>query len=354
MRCAPDEYDLDVRRGIRTTRVLAGLLAAGAVALAGCGESASPPPHSVALKTGGELASWAPDGRLIAAPDRDNKIQLIEPDGSVSRRLSAPGVLSQFVQCQCPLGWSGDGSEIHFLTRRHFDKRGVMVGSVRLADGRVQEAPLGVPGGDAAWSPRGWPLVFVSNSIAGYYGTSRKGPTPDLWRLDGLHARPRKILAEPGFELRPQFSPDGTRVLYVYKWHGRRSVWVVGADGSNPHPVATGFSIVNAAWSPDGTRLAVAGYQAHGRGAFLYVASPSGGAMRRVPGVSGVGAAVAWTPDGRWIDYSARDGEIWRVRPDGSGRRRIGRIPRHDVRRLLWSPRGDHLAYSAFFLDESD
>jgi WD40 repeat protein len=330
------------------------MLAALPLWLFGCGGGGSPPAGGVALKEGGELAAWSPDGRLIAAPGTA-KINLLSVDGSVLRSFAVPGIHFATWPCECRLGWSKNGRRILFLTRRGPDGGGATVGTAGVEGGSLQREELGVPAGDAAWSPQGWPLVFVVNSGAYEFNTPHRGPRPNLWRLDGLHAKPYPILSQPGTEFRPQFSPDGTKVLYVRKDKGRRSVWVVDADGSNPHAVAPGFLLASAAWAPDSKRIAVTGVRREGSDSRLYVAPISARRLKALPGttgVTGVTTAPAWTPDGRWITYGV-DNTIWRVRPDGSGREQIGDLPaHHEIRRLLWSPDGKHLGYAAIKRDE--
>lgn len=321
------------------------------MSLIGCA-SADPPDQGVALEEGGELAAWSPDGSLIAAPGF-GKINVLRADGSVVRRLDAPGVTHAVWPCVCGVGWSRDGTRILFLTRGSH-KHPAEVGSVSVDGGPAQQRPLGVPGGDATWSPDGWPLIFVANSGAYDFGASHRGPMPDLWRLDGIHSKPHKILAQPGSEVLPQFSPDGRKVLYLRGHAGSRSVWVANADGTDPHAVSPSLWLAIATWSPDGMRIAVAGSPHEGSGRRLYLASVTGGPLHRLRGIGDIGNGLDWTPDGRWITYSGFDGKIWRVHPDGSRRQKIGEIPEHDVRRLLWSPDGKHLAYTALAQQESD
>jgi len=187
-------------------------------------------------------------------------------------------------------------------------------------------------------------LVFVPRSGANG-DNPPSNPEPDLWDLDGLGAAPRKILAQPGTEIAPQFSPDGTEILYVRKYRGSRNVWVVGADGSDPHQLTHHLWLSTAAWSPDGKRVAVAG--SGGSGRHLYVVNVATGISHWLVGIESVTNGLAWTPDGRWITYADFDGRFWRVHPDGRRRETIGAIPDREVRRLLWSPNGAHLAYAA-------
>lgn len=336
------------RKGVSGgTRAAAICALVAAVCLLGCAE-ADPPENGVALKQGGELAAWAPGGKTLAAPGID-KINLVGLDGEVERQIAVPGVRSATWPCACRLGWSDRGGEVLFVTGRGPHRGGDMVGSVDLHGGAPRTRPLEVSVGDAGWSPRGWPLVFVADNRSW-----RSHASSQLWRLDGLGASPRTIHTQSGELLRPQFSPDGSEILYLRNKGGWRSTWIVNADGSQPHQVARPLWLGVAGWAPDGKRIVVAGQPRSGSADRLYIASTAGGKLRPLRRSAGFLTSVAWSPDGRWIAYSRLDGEIWHLRPDGTGAARIGDIPGHDVRRLLWSPDGRHLAYVARRLDESD
>ena len=193
-------------------------------------------------------------------------------------------------------------------------------------------------------------MAFVSRPGPNGQGAAHSKSEPDLWRLDSLRGAPYKILAQPGTEINPQFSPDGTKLLYVRKHKSSRNVWVVNADGSDPRQVTRHLWFSTAAWSPDGKRIAVSG--SGGAGRHLYVVTAAGRGFHRLAVGRYLTKGLAWTPDGRWITYAAAGGKIWRVRPNGRHREAIGGIPDREVRRLLWSPDGKHLAYAAMSVED--
>jgi TolB protein len=167
----------------------------------------------------------------------------------------------------------------------------------------------------------------------------RVGPRPTLWLLDGPNAKPAQLLDMPASE--PSFSPDGRRIFFG-------GGWVVDRDGSDLRQVVGGLIDQGGmAWSPDGKSIAFAATTQGGdRRQHVYLVSAQGGKLRPVSSDE-VSSGPAWTPDGRWLTYSTYAGEINRVHPDGTGAEVIASFPGHEIRDLLWSPDGKHLAYTS-------
>jgi Tol biopolymer transport system component len=120
----------------------------------------------------------------------------------------------------------------------------------------------------------------------------------------------------------------------------QRSTLDLASPGRAPRPLSVGGSLQavdDPAWSPDGRWIAfTAATRApppSGRPLLpptdMYVVSATGGGLRRL--TTGRDAvAPAWSPDGRWIAYTAitiqagvRRGAMWIVHPDGTGRRML-------------------------------
>jgi Tol biopolymer transport system component len=103
-------------------------------------------------------------------------------------------------------------------------------------------------------------------------------------------------------------------------------------------------------WSPDGSHVVV---NAQEPDAWWYPGSapdtvllvvdvPSGKETYLDEGTLGASGA-AWSPDGKEIAY-IYGSEIYIVHPDGSGRKMLQGIPKHDYYDLGWSPDGRELA----------
>jgi Tol biopolymer transport system component len=302
--------------------------------------------------------TWSPNSRLFAMSET-GAISLRGADGGLERRLRGPGVGYFGFPCECSLGWTADSTRIQFVSQEEeLDSEDSVIGSI-AADGSGEEHRLlAVPIGAAAWSPAGWPLVYVPNSRAfsGRKG-KRLGPSPDLWRLDSLYAKPVKIIESRADEEDPQFSPDGTEISFLREGERSASLWKASADGTRAKRLVNNLLGPSAAaWSPDGRRIALSTYS-HAKGdrrCHLYMLSPDGGQLHQIVDEEISSERPVWTPDGRWITFSTYKGEIRKVRPDGTGLQTIASFPGKEVRGLSWSPDGRHLTYSARIPPRSD
>ncbi len=151
---------------------------------------------------------------------------------------------------------------------------------------------------------------------------------------------------------RQSFSPDGRRIA-VSRFEtidGRRvqRIWLTDADGSNaaPLPLADrkpGDWETDAAWSPDGTKVAIARRspgapnREGGPGRILIVRVDDGQVLARLrnpdPTADEDDAQPAWSPDGKVLAFSRgtvaggpqgqpRTQHVWTARADGLDRQR--------------------------------
>jgi len=157
-----------------------------------------------------------------------------------------------------------------------------------------------------------------------------------IMRDDGAHvARLTFNSVEDGD---PLLSPDGTKITFRRELNPA-SVFVMNVDGTSQVGLAPGK---RAAWSPDGTKLAlvadslaVMNADATGKHTF------------------GVGAShVAWSPDGTKLAYVSTGingqaaNDIYTISPNGTGALRITTdgLAKNS---LAWSPDGTKLVYGA-------
>ena len=101
-----------------------------------------------------------------------------------------------------------------------------------------------------AFSPDGRKIVFSSTRDAGSNG--------DLYVMNADGGNQRRITNSSVSDYQPDWSPSGTRIVFVSDESGTRDLWRVNPDGTERHSYA-GFADSyesNPRWSPDGKYVA--------------------------------------------------------------------------------------------------
>ncbi len=144
------------------------------------------------------------------------------------------------------------------------------------------------------FTPDGGSLLFSSN---------RNG-TFDLYLLLFSEKQLFQITKNIGNVVSPDYSPDGRRIVFANRAaDGPTSIWMVNADGLNPHLVYAGANtIVAAAWSPDGERIAYAMSVGIPQEYEIFTMDTDGkNHIRLSQGLNGIGGSIDWSPDSKNI-----------------------------------------------------
>lgn len=147
----------------------------------------------------------------------------------------------------------------------------------------------------------------------------------------------------------PEWSPDGSRIVFQSFRDGDSDIYTVAPDGSSLQQV-TDDSASDAApsWSPDGSRIVFQSDRDGDRD--IYTIAPDGSGLQQVTNDTLASDAFPdWSPDGSRIAFqSNRDGdrEIYTINPDGSNLQKVTDNSM-DERHPSWSPNGDRIAFSS-------
>jgi len=94
--------------------------------------------------------------------------------------------------------------------------------------GEADISPEQASGAQGAWSPDGTKIVFIRNSGAPSF-------FPEIW-IENADGTGQTQLTAGNQDARPAFSGDGTKIVFVRNFN---AIWVMNADGGNPHAVLT-------------------------------------------------------------------------------------------------------------------
>jgi Tol biopolymer transport system component len=259
----------------------------------------------------------------------------VNPEGTDARQVTHPpkGIIDDQPD------WAPDGSLLAFERCLGGQSRGsgCSVYTVNPDGSGVTRISLCPAGGAPprctddslpAFSPDGRSLVFGAAN-----GASSKLVVIDL----ATHTQRVVVTATPNYIVSdPQFSPDGTRIVFekILRSDGPRALFTV--DMSRAHVRRLTAWTLNAGdnpdWSPDGRWILFRTHELHdGKQSQVDVIHPDGSGLRQLTRFK-QGAIVtssSFSPDGQWIvsgtNGLAGNADLYVMRTDGSGMHPITR-----------------------------
>jgi serine/threonine-protein kinase len=154
-----------------------------------------------------------------------------------------------------------------------------------------------------AWSPDGLLIAFVS---------TRDGDA-EIWVVaagcpitpqQGCEGNMVQLTINTAQDFDPAWSPNGQQIAYTSNQDGDFEIWVMGANGSNPHPITSNTANdFSPQWSPDGSQIVY--HSQAGSSSHLYRIPAAGSAPTQLTSSSSIDLWPDWAPDGGTIAYTS-------------------------------------------------
>ena len=190
--------------------------------------------------------------------------------------------------------WSPDGTKILFSSNRDSAKNEIYVMSLetgetdRLTSNQLYDS-------EGCWSPDGDKIIFT-----------RFFPSDDKLKSKGqgaifqcdLKTKTEKRLTDlGGYCGGLDFSPDGSMIAFHRTADGTSEIWVMKNDGTKPNPLTKTFvDEYSPSWSPDGKWIAfTAGTGSDGQGTFdLWLIRPDGSERQLISAAGNTQMSPQW------------------------------------------------------------
>jgi len=207
---------------------------------------------------------WSPDGKSVVYVSYQKdamELWLLDLDTGKTQQITSGGAVNVEPR------WSPDGKRMVFVSTAYNKRFHIFRAEVR--DGKLEnvvrltgETKSSLPRYyysafdmeiSPVWTRDDAEILFVSNR-GHIHGTG------GFWRMKAEPgAKAREIhYEETNWKARPDFSPDGSRIVYSSylggQWH---NLWLMPANGGDAFPLTYGdFDSTSARWSPDGQHIA--------------------------------------------------------------------------------------------------
>lgn len=244
--------------------------------------------------------------------------------------------------------WAPDSSRLAFAGS-HDGQRGIWVVSLDRREPRLVVTPqstnffITYAGETIAWAPDSKRIAYIS---------ATEEPSVREPIIAGAPADDPRVIDRIQYKSRTSFSDNR-----------RTHVWITPVDRPEPRQLTSGAFYDHAiTFSPDGSEIAfVSNHEPDpdaNNNSDIFVVDMQGG-VRQVTATKGCEFEPAWSPDGKWIAYTAtkrdvttidsvaEDNHVWVVAAGGGGGRELaGKLDRR-ARSPRWSPNSRRVLFLA-------
>jgi Tol biopolymer transport system component len=200
------------------------------------------------------------------------------------------------------------------------------------------------PGLFPAWSP--------NHSQIAYIARRRKLPGAGRVAVMSRSGRNRRALTGPGW-LFPAWSPNGRWIVAscMGGCDAKAGLYLLDPDGTGRRRLTETRPSQVPSWGPGSKRVAF--LRGRGSNVEVYVKTIGKKGARRLTFNDVPEAWLSWAPGGKLIAFTrGPDGspddphDVWLMRADGTGQRRVTKTRRASEDTVDWAPRGGRLVFS--------
>lgn len=270
--------------------------------------------------TGGAITDAELHGKIVyisnLSGNRD--VWVMNADGSDPQQITRTPQDESFPE------WSPDGTRIAYQTGL----------DIYVMDEDGSNPRLIVTNGsDPTWSPDGKELAY----------SAVDGTETDLAVVNVETKEAHKITNTTDVnDVYPDWSPDGSRIVFFSDFNATPGLYTIDPETSDAQPLTSdGAFNFFPAWSADGEKVAYAYPRGDIQGVALI--NKDGTGVLKLTDTSTYDSFPAWSPDGCCIAFLStrvdQQSDIFVMRPDGSGIRRITQTPSEEgVYGMGWKP----------------
>jgi len=160
---------------------------------------------------------------------------------------------------------------------------------------------------------------------------------------DGLAARPSQMGVSDNIE-GWALSPKGERALFV----ARGDIFTAPIEHGATRNLtkSSGAHDKHARWSPDGSKIAFVSDMTGEEEVYVINQDGTGGAQQLTSGSTGMLYAPEWSPDGKTLAYSDKEGKLYVLNVETKEKREVADQRQYQLFDYTWSPNGGWLAFT--------